>query len=80
MVGMVVGSAGVLLLLVAFFLNLQRRLADNSPIYLWLNIVGSAMAAGYAVVTSSIPFVVLESAWAIAALHRLLTGKRKAPR
>jgi hypothetical protein len=80
MVGTLVGTVGVSLLLIAFFLNLQRRLADDSPTYLWLNIVGSAMAAGYAVVTSSIPFVVLESAWAVAALHRLLTGKRKAPR
>ena len=80
MVGTLVGTVGVSLLLIAFFLNLQHRLSDNSPTYLWLNIIGSAIAAGYAVVTNSIPFVDLESAWALAALHRLLTGKRKAPR
>jgi hypothetical protein len=40
----IVGSAGVALLLLAFFLNLLRYLRADGPLYLLLNLVGTAFA------------------------------------
>ena len=79
MAGMAIGSFGVLLLLVAFYLNLRDKLPQSSKLYLLMNLVGSAMAAVYAVMTNSLPFVILETAWAMAALYGLLRPKEKAP-
>jgi hypothetical protein len=79
MAGMILGSAGVLLLLLAFVLNLLRVLTESSALYLGMNLVGAGLAAVYAFTTGSTPFVILESVWAVAALVRLLQGRKKAP-
>ncbi len=71
-----IGSAGVTLLLVAFFLNLIKRLAQDSVAYTLLNLVGAALSGYASWLIGFIPFVVLEATWAIvaaAALVRILT-------
>lgn len=67
-----VGSIGVGILLLAFVLNLLKRLSEDSIIYLSLNLVGAGLAAIYAFDSGSVPFVVLELAWALTALVRLI--------
>lgn len=79
MFGTIVGSLGVGLLLLAFVLNLRRTLSEDSAMYLVLNLVGAGLAAIYAFVTGSVPFVILELVWAGAALVRLLQGRKEAP-
>ena len=79
MFAMIVGSFGVGLLLMAFIMNLLRRLSEDSTWYLGMNLIGAGLAAIYAYMTGSIPFVILESVWAGAALVRLLQGRKKAP-
>ena len=76
----IIGSVGVALLLIAFVLNLMRVVTERGSIYLLMNLIGSLMAAWYAWVGGSIPFVVLELTWGIAALVRLVTGTKKNPR
>ena len=75
----VIGSVGVFLLLLAFVLNLIRVLSERSPIYLLMNIVGSGLAAWYAWASNSIPFVILEAVWGLAAMIRLLALAKKRP-
>lgn len=77
MVETIIGSVGVGLLLIAFVLNLRRQLTEHSATYLLLNILGSALAAVYAFMMDSIPFIVLEGVWAGAAALRLLDGNKK---
>ncbi len=79
MIGTIIGSIGVGLLLLAFVLNLRRTIAESSPTYLLMNLCGAGMAAVYAFMTGSVPFVILEAVWAVAALVRLLSGNKKAP-
>ncbi|MEW6052018.1 MAG: hypothetical protein AB1644_13275 [Candidatus Zixiibacteriota bacterium] len=67
----VLGSLGVFLLLLAFVLNLIRKLSESDPRYLMMNACGAAAAAWYAAASGSWPFVVLESVWAAAAIVRL---------
>ena len=67
-----IGSAGVGLLLIAFILNLLRILPERSAAYLLMNVIGAALAAWYAIDGKVYPFVILESVWALTALVRLL--------
>ena len=75
-----IGSLGVSLLLLAFVLNLARRLSERHPVYLLMNVLGCALAAWYAWVGQQVPFVVLETVWGVAALLKLLLVTiKKAP-
>jgi hypothetical protein len=63
----VIGFAGVALLLLAFLLNLLKRMrADGYP-YATLNFVGAALACYSSYLINFMPFVVLEGVWALAA-------------
>ncbi len=72
-----IGTFGVALLLIAFILNLLKRLPEDGPLYLSMNFVGAAAAAWYAFASGAIPFIVLEVVWASSALIRLIFRKRK---
>ena len=74
----VIGSVGVALLLLAFFLNLVGWLrADGRP-YLTLNLVGGSLACYSSYLIAFMPFVLLEGTWAaVAAVGLLRTLLRK---
>jgi hypothetical protein len=78
----IVGSAGVALLLLAFFLNLLRYLRADGALYLVLNLVGAALACLSSYLIHFIPFVLLEGTWAtvaaIALAKRLLSSRQSA--
>ncbi|MCE3227584.1 MAG: hypothetical protein K0S32_2135 [Bacteroidetes bacterium] len=67
-----IGTIGVTLLLIAFALNLAKKLSATSKIYLGLNFVGAGLAGVSSYMIEFWPFVVLESVWAIATLIALL--------
>lgn len=75
----VVGSAGVALLLLAFFLNLFRYLRADGPLYLLLNLVGAALACLSSYLIDFMPFVLLEGTWSAVAgtalVRRLLVAR-----
>ena len=77
MPSLLIGSIGVGFLLIAFGLNLVKRLSESSPVYLAMNAIGASMAAWYAYAGGTVPFVVLELVWAAAALVRLIAVKKK---
>jgi hypothetical protein len=60
----VIASLGVIILLIAFLLNLYKRLAANSRSYCAMNFVGAAMCGVSSYMIDFYPFVVLESIWA----------------
>lgn len=74
-----IGSLGVGLLLLAFVLNLARRLDPAAAVYRALNFVGAALACWASVLIDYAPFVVLEGTWALAALVALWRPARRAP-
>jgi len=76
----IVGSAGVALLLLAFFLNLLRCLRADGTVYLSLNLVGAALACLSSYLIDFMPFVLLEGTWSVVAavaLARNLLGVRQ---
>ncbi len=67
-----IGSAGVTILLIAFVLNLLKKLPSNSSAYLLMNIIGALLAGISSYMIEFWPFVILESVWVIASLVPLL--------
>jgi hypothetical protein len=73
-----IGTLGVSILLIAFGLNLLKKLQANSTLYLFLNVLGGALACISSLLIHFWPFVVLEGVWAISSLvmlARLKSGK-----
>jgi hypothetical protein len=67
-----IGSTGVGLILIAFILNLADVLDRTTRSYLILNLVGASLTLLASALIAFYPFVVLEAAWALAALIGLL--------
>lgn len=64
----IIASLGVIILLIAFLLNLYKRVKAESRIYTLLNFIGAAMCGFSSYLIRFYPFVVLESIWAAFAL------------
>lgn len=61
----IIGSVGVTLMLVPFILNIADRLSNDSPFYIVLNLIGSAMACAASVMIQYTPFIILEGTWSL---------------
>jgi hypothetical protein len=72
----VIGSIGVALLLIAFFMNLFGMLDSDSRPYHALNVVGAALSCYASYLIGFAPFVVLEAIWCAAAVAAMLRGRR----
>ena len=59
----IVGSIGVGLLLIAYFLNLIKRVSQDSRLYTSLNVVGAGLACYSSYLISFVPFIILEGVW-----------------
>ena len=64
----IVGSIGVSLLLIAFFMNLFRYISQESRVYILLNVVGAGLSCYASVLIHYMPFVILEGTWCLVAL------------
>jgi len=72
----IIASIGVIILLIAFLLNLYKKLSANSMAYTFMNFLGAAICGFSSYLISFYPFVVLESIWAIFALVSLIKVSR----
>jgi len=68
----VVGSVGVALLLLAFFLTLFKFMRQDSKAYALMNVFGGGLSAYASYLINFIPFVILEAAWMLVALVGLV--------
>ena len=73
----IISTIGVLLILLAFFLNTFKYLLDNSKVYFVLNIVGGAFACYGSVLLNSLPFIILEGTWSVVALMGLIKSLKQ---
>ena len=70
-----IGTIGVGLLLVAFFLNTMKWIPENGKFFFILNIIGGALSCYAAVLINFIPFVILEAIWTFVSLYGLVIGR-----
>jgi hypothetical protein len=74
-----IGSLGVALLLLAFFLSLFRFIAQDGYACIGMNIAGAGLACWSSWMIAFIPFVVLEAVWCLVAAAAL-AKRLRAPR
>ncbi|MCP4703706.1 MAG: hypothetical protein GY865_03770 [candidate division Zixibacteria bacterium] len=64
------------MLLLAFALNLLKKVTEHSISYILLNIFGAGLSVYYAYTLSAIPFIILEIVWASFAVYKLIVVSR----
>jgi hypothetical protein len=72
----ILASIGVIILLIAFLLNLYKKLTAQSKLYAFLNLSGAGICCLSSYLISFYPFVVLEAVWAFVALLSLFNVPR----
>ena len=72
----IMASIGVIILLIAFLLNLYKRLSAESKTYGLLNLMGAGICCFASWMVSFYPFVILEGVWAFVALVSLFKVPR----
>lgn len=73
----IIGSAGVLILLLAFALNLLNKISRESLSYILMNIAGAGLACYASYLINYIPFIILEAVWTLVSVMALLNYYRK---
>lgn len=59
----IIGSIGVMLMLVVFLLNIADELSNDSPFYIIMNLIGAGCACFASILIKYIPFIILEGTW-----------------
>lgn len=70
--GKIFGSAGVMLLLIAFLMNLIKKWSQDSLPYILLNTIGAGLACASSVLIHFFPFIILEGTWMLVSLFALI--------
>jgi hypothetical protein len=74
----VIGTIGVSIVLIAYFLSILKWIKPTSSIYYFLNFSGAGIACFASFLIDYIPFIILEGAWSaisFVALTKNLTTK-----
>lgn len=71
-----IGSIGVFLILLAYFLNVIGTLNHKDIAFIILNLIGATLACIASVLLDYVPFIILEGAWVLVSLYALLTLKK----
>ncbi len=75
-----IGFVGVSILLLAFLLNLLKKISQDSQTYIALNFFGAGLACIASVLIAYFPFIILEGVWTLVSLaswFRLVGVKKK---
>ncbi len=67
-----IGTIGVAVILIAYFLNTERLIPVNGKLFFVLNTIGAAMACYASFLISYLPFVILEGAWTLISIYGLM--------
>jgi hypothetical protein len=72
----IVGSIGVAIILMAYFLNTEKLIKNNGKLYYVLNITGAVLACYASFLLNYWPFVILEGTWAFVSIYGLMKAMR----
>jgi uncharacterized membrane protein len=72
----IIASIGVIILLIAFLLNLYKKISSESKLYSLLNLIGAGICCFASWMVYFYPFVILEGVWAFVALVSLFKVPR----
>jgi len=67
-----IGFAGVFQILLAYILNVTKKISNENLIFILLNLTGASMACLASVLMDYLPFIILEAVWAIVSFIALI--------
>lgn len=70
------GTVGVGLVLVAYFLNTLRYIPVNGKLFYVLNSIGGALSCYAAFLIDFWPFVILEAVWTVVSVYGLMKAMK----
>jgi hypothetical protein len=68
----IVGTIGVGLILLAYFLNTFSLIPKDGTLFFMINILGAGLACYASVLINYVPFIILEGVWCIVSIAGLL--------
>lgn len=71
------GFTGVTILLLAFLLNLRKKISSTSLTYILMNIIGGGLACLASVLIRYVPFIILEGAWTMVSVMAWINYYKK---
>ena len=72
----IIGTIGVALILVAYFLNTERIIPVNGKLFYVMNIIGASLACFASLLIPYWPFVILEGTWTLVSIYGLMRTMR----
>ncbi|MCB9081793.1 MAG: hypothetical protein H6555_08795 [Lewinellaceae bacterium] len=73
-----IGTLGVGIILLAYFLNVFALIPKEGKVYFLLNILGAGIACYASILIHFMPFIILEAVWCVVSLAGLLKLSRVA--
>ena len=67
-----IGTLGVALILIAYFLNTLKLIPRNEKLFYTMNTIGAALAFYASLLINYWPFVILEGAWTLVSIYGLM--------
>ena len=71
-----IGTIGVAIILIAYFLNTEKLIRVNGKAFYVLNMIGAALACYASFLLLYWPFVILEGAWTLISIYGLMRTMR----
>ena len=68
----IIGTIGVGLILIAYFLNIFSLIEKDGKLYFTMNIFGASLACYASLLINYKPFIILEGTWAIVSIFGFL--------
>jgi hypothetical protein len=72
----IIGSVGVAIILMAYFLHTEKLIRNNGTLYFVLNVIGAGLACYASLLIHYWPFVILEGAWTLVSIYGLMKTMR----
>ncbi len=73
----IIGTIGVGLILIAYFLNIFSLIQKDGKLYFIMNIIGASLSCYASLLINYMPFIILEGTWTIVSLFGIINLYRK---
>jgi hypothetical protein len=71
-----IGFIGIFQILLAYILNVSKKIKSTDLSFILLNFIGASMACYASILMEYIPFIILEGVWAFVSFISLIKYKR----
>mgnify|MGYP006987971447 CR=1 FL=1 len=75
----VIGTTGVFLILLAYFLLVTHKLSRDNLLYLGMNALGAGLACLASIFLKYWPFIILEAVWTLVSILAIINLKFTVP-